>query len=131
MTAAQIIDRYNDERKSTIPDDRKLKYLEEIERQIVEETVLTHELPEDLKDVDWGTYFDAWDMDAEMLVPPPWDQLYIHYLDMKAAWGQRETKNLNMATTLFNDAMISFNGWYNRNNRPLRKREPWFRHEWV
>ena len=131
MTAAQIIQRFNDDRKNTFADDRKLAWLEDIERQIVDETILTHELPEALKDVDWSTYFDTFGMDTEMLVPPPWDELYIHFLDRKIAWSQREKVTMNMATTEFNDALISYNGWYNRTHMPLRKRETWLRHEWI
>ena len=131
MTAAQIIQRFDDDRKNGFADDRKLKWLEDIERQAVEEIILTHELPEELKETDFGTYFDTFGMDTEMLVPAPWDELYIHFLDMKIAWSQREAKSINMATTNFNDAYNAYAGWYNRHNMPLRKREPWFRHEWI
>lgn len=129
MKAAEIIQRFDEDRKNTISTDRKLRWLEEVERLVVEETIKTHVLPKHLREVDWDTYFDGWGPDSDMLVPPPWDQVYIHYLDLNMAMAQRETKFINMATTQYNNAMLSFTGWYNRNNRPLHKPFRWLRHE--
>lgn len=131
MTAAEIIQKYDDSRVNQISGDQKLKWLKAMDQMLMAETVLTHELPEKLQDVDLDTYFDSWGMNSQMLIDEPWDELYIHYLDNKAAWMQNDSKRYNSTTVLYDNFLLSYKGWYNRNYRPLRERERWERHEWI
>lgn len=131
MTVSEVIQKYDDVRKNQISDDQKMKFLKAIDQMLMTETVRTHELPEKLKDVDLDHYFDNWNMQSEMLADEPWDELYIHYLDTKIAWMQNDTKKLNTATVLYDNVLLSYKGWYNRNYMPLKGREFWMRHEWI
>lgn len=121
MTVSELISRYNEERTNEIPDDTKLRWLETLERQIMEEVILTHEIPKEWEDFDAETYFDDWGMLKELLVPDMYAEVYTHYLDKKSAWANDDVKRQRVASELFNNAFMTYQKYYNRNNLPAGK----------
>lgn len=148
MLVNELIYRYNDERPNEIEDLRKLAYIRAAERFVLNEVILTHEWDEDIKaqiddvlnqinedemieagvsgnmkaamytNADYNKYFDAFDMNTELFVKEPYDDLYFHYIDMKIASAQNEAKRYNAAAEMYNNAYISFQDYYNRTHMP-------------
>lgn len=53
-----------------------------------------------------------------MLIAPPYDLLYDHYLTAMIAWHMREYENYNNAAQLFNDTYNHWRAAYRRSHRP-------------
>ena len=121
MLVQELIQRYNTDRTNEIPDDTKLRWLKTIEQQILNEVILTHEIPKDWEDFDAETYFDDWGLMSELLVPDMYAEVYIHYLDKKSAWANDDVKRQRVASELFNNAYLTYIKWYNRLNLPTGK----------
>lgn len=121
MKVCELLQQYNDERTNEIPDDTKLRWLKTIEQQIMEEVILTHEIPKDWEDFDPETYFDDWGFEKELLVPDLYAEVYIHYLDKQRAWNNDDIKRQRVSIELFNNALIAYEKYYNRHNIPAGK----------
>lgn len=121
MTVYELINKYNDERTNEIPDETKVRWLKTVEQQIMEEVILTHKIPEEWEDFDADTYFDDWSYEKELLVPEMYAEVYIHYLDKQSAWANDDIKRQRVAIELFNNALLTYQKYYNRHNRPAGK----------
>lgn len=122
MTVASIIEQFNTERPNNISDTLKVGWLLKCEKMIYDTVLMTHE---DCIEVD----FDDFDIDSELLVDEPYDDLYIHYLDQRVALNANDTRRYNAAATLFNNAMITYQQKYNRDHKPLKVSKKMLRHE--
>lgn len=91
----------------------KLRWLADIEHQIFEEIILTHENPVEMTDFT--------DDDNELFASSPYDNLYISYLQAKIYFEQKEIPRYNNSMTVFNEEYRQYANWYNRNNMPITK----------
>jgi len=58
------------------------------------------------------------DADAPLLIAPPYDMIYDHYLTAMIAWHLREYETYNNAAQLFTDAWNDWRAQYRRSHRP-------------
>ncbi|MGO5549143.1 hypothetical protein ACTQW9_07655 [Lachnospiraceae bacterium LCP19S3_B12] len=140
MTAQELIGAYDAERPNQIDTGVKLSWIQKVEWMILRETVLTHSndprftprtKPGEEKSApfDPERYFDTWDLESELLAPPPYEDVYTYYLDMRQALNAGETKRYNQMMSLYNNAMLTFQQYYNRTYRPVKKSKRFLRHE--
>lgn len=66
----------------------------------------------------WG-YGHQTDPETRLLVEPPYDQVYIHWLESQIHYYNGETDRYNGAIILFNNAMEAYARFYNRTHMPL------------
>ena len=149
MLVSEIIYRYNSERPNEVEDSRKLAYIRQVEKYILNECVKTHEMDSRIDSIirnridelnkyaeteeeyevvnkaltesDFNKYFEYFDGNYELLADEPYDDMYIHYIDMKIASAQNEQKRYNAASTMYNNCYITFQDSYNRTHLPLSK----------
>ena len=124
MTLSEIIARYDSERKNTESKSIKERWVEELERIVLDDVILTHE--NEIENPD--EYFDDWGDNKELFIPMQYADVYINYIEMKMQLKLNQIGKYNSASTLFNNAYITYQQWYNRHNKPLTKKK-WFRHE--
>lgn len=140
MTAAELIARYDAERPNQISPETKLEWLRKLEKLIIREVILTHSgdprfTPETrpgeerAEPFDEDLYFAVWGLASELIVDVPYDDVYFYFIDTRAAANANDTKRYNMAMTLYNNAMVTYQQYYNRTYRPIRKRKRFLRHE--
>lgn len=145
MTVAGIIEQYNTERPNTIADELKVGWLKKCEQMLINEVFITHE--HDLESEEkmelvvngstlvikpsgsFESHIDGFDMDTELLVSEPYDDLYIHYLDQRAAYNNNDMKRYNTASAMFNNAMLTFQQYFNRTYKTIKKPSRLLRHE--
>lgn len=145
MTVAGIIEQYNSERPNQVLDSVKVGWLKKLESMIVKEVINTHE--HDLTDnskleltVSGSTLFikksgslsnhiDTFDMDTELLVPEPYDDVYIYYLDQRIALQNNDTKRYNVSSAQYNNAYLCYQQYFNRTYKTLPRKKRLFRHE--
>jgi len=140
MTAAELISRYDAERPNQISPELKLEWLQKLEKLIIREVILTHSgderfTPETApgeeraEPFDEDAYFADWGLASDLIADVPYDDVYIYYIDLRAAINANDTKRYNLSTNLYNNAMVTFQQYYNRTYRPVRKRKRFYRHE--
>jgi hypothetical protein len=129
-TVAEIISQYNTERPNQVEDAQKVLWLRKCERMIINEILVSHEhdLEEetrvDLKVVgshlvitgagSFEQHIDSFDMDTPLLVPEPYDDLYLHYLDQRIALNNNDKTRYNTAAAQYNNALLTYQQYVNR-----------------
>ena len=61
------------------------------------------------------------DMETELLVPAPYDEMYLRWLEAMIDYHNGEDERYNNAITLFNNAFDGYKKYYTRNHMPLEK----------
>ena len=74
-------------------------------------------------------HIDQWDMDTELLAPEPYDDLYIHYLDQRLALSNNDTKRFNVAATMYNNALLTYQQYCNRTYKTKKVKSKLLNHE--
>lgn len=145
MTVAGIIEQFNTERPNQVDDDLKLGWLKRCEQMIINEVIISHE--HDLADEDkvsltvhgstlkitpagsLESHMDSFGLDTELLVPEPYDEVYIYYLDQKIGITQADTKRYNMAVTQYNNSLLAYQQYFNRTYKTKKKPSQLFHHD--
>lgn len=64
-----------------------------------------------------------------LTVPDPYDEIYLHYLDLKIAFYNNDAKTYNIASQEFNNAYLAFQQLMNRTRKADGPRGHLLRHE--
>lgn len=123
VTVAEMIGRVRELYPCEVKDDVQKEWLRQLDEQIQDEVIDTHELPEHYEPPD----FDAYDMETELIVPEIHAELYVAYLRMKMAMVHADKDEYEINSTKFNNSYITYQQHYNRKHRPLRKGFPRYR----
>ena len=145
MTAAEVIAQFNNENPNIqIDDSQKVEWHKKLESMVIENVISTHE--HDLEDetnigisVSGSTlivkpagtladHIDSFDMDTELLVPAPYDDMYVFYIDQRSKYGTKDTKLYNIASTQFNNIYLAYQQYFNRNYKPKETKGMLFNH---
>ena len=131
MTVTELISVYDAQRPNKISAELKTRWIKELERILYVETIMTHEgdprfTP--LKTED--EYFDTWDDTSEVIARPPFDSVYTYWMDMQNASNQNDTKRYNFAATMYNNALLSYQQYYNRTYQPKTTETKILKHRW-
>lgn len=129
-TVAQIIEQYNTERPNQVDDALKVIWLRKCERMIINEVLVSHE--HDLEDENrielkvtgsvlvvtgagsFEEHIDSFDMDSYLLVPEPYDDLYLYYLDQRIALNNNDKTRYNTSSAQYNNALLTYQQYVNR-----------------
>lgn len=97
-------------------DTQKIAWLNQLDGQIFDELVLTHEHDPDAEFTPYTAKTET------LLVPFPYGaEIYEYYLKAMITNANHETVKYNTAMALFNAAYSRYCAWYNRNYHPLPK----------
>lgn len=118
MTLQEALDLADALKPNMMPRNTKIHFLNEIENQIYEELLLKHEhteeeetRPEYDADTDDGTV---------LLVPPPYDMLYVYWLMSKIDMLNMETEKYNNDRALFETQYEDMSNWWTRTRMPIQ-----------
>lgn len=103
-----------------VPLDIKIRWLSSIDQYVLEEIIRGREGSE-------GKKFKPYTMDdgeKELLVPPPYDELYVHRLDGNISFEEREDERQANAMAIYNQTMQDFAKKYVREHRSKPHRRP-------
>ena len=90
----------------------KISWLSELDRTVKVEIYDTHKYAPPFDGFTAGTAGST-----ELLVPPPYDEMYIYYLQAKLAYVNGELAQYNNAMTMFNELWGKYARKYNREHR--------------
>ena len=115
MTINEAIARVDDLRDNTVRTDIKISCLQMVDQQVYEEIIKTRE------GADAVTFPDYSDNNGEqvLLVPPPYDMLYVYRLEAEICYKNQEIDRQANALTRYNELMDAFAKQYAREHRSL------------
>lgn len=117
MTVAEVLERIDRERPGESTEEEKLRWLSQVDGQWYREVTRTHEGAED---VSFAPYTAA-DKSAALLIAPPYDEVYIHFLYMQIDQRLGEIDRYNNDAALYNQGMLEARQAYNREHMPLQR----------
>lgn len=145
MTVAGMIQQYNAERPNSVDDAIKIGWLRKVEQMIIKEVIDQHEHDLNASDElelsvigstlyikpsgDLADHINTFGMDTELLVPEPYDDLYGFYLDQKIAYNNNDMRLYNAAATQYNNALLTYQQYFNRTYATKQTKKRMFRHE--
>ena len=115
MTINEAIARVDDLRDNTIAPNIKIAWLQMVDQQVYLEIIKGREGAEamtipDYRDNNGGRV---------LLVPPPYDMLYVYRLEAEICYKQQEIDRQANALTRYNELMDAFAKHYAREHRSL------------
>ena len=105
MTVYEAITRVDGLKFNTVPREEKLRWLAQLEGNVVLQVVRKHTGGE-------AARIPALDMESELTVPVPFDALYLRWLEDQIDYHNGEFDKFNAAMLLFNAAWREFESYY-------------------
>lgn len=93
----------------------KIAWINQLDGIIKAEVIDTHEGAED---VTFSPYTDD-DGSKELLVPFPYDSIYLHWLEAKIDYANAEYAKYNNSMAMYDTFSVGFRRFYNRQRRPI------------
>ena len=77
------------------------------------------DLHEGAEKVRFSGYDNSTNQHTVLLVPPPFDEIYLRWMEAQIHYHDGEIDRYNIAITMYNTAYEGFQNNYTRNHRPL------------
>ena len=87
------------------------KWLDKLDGHIYNNLVLGHEGYNKIKKEEYAKG-DTVNMDAELIAPPPYDEMYIHYLEAQSFYRDGDYERYGISMSLYNAARSDFDGYW-------------------
>lgn len=115
MTIIEAINRIDGLKPNIYSQSEKVRWLSQLDGFVKNDIIDTHEGSDAIT---FSGYDDETSIDTVLLIPSPYEDVYIHYLEMKIDYSNGETIKYNNSAMMYNNAYSSFEKWYNRTNMP-------------
>ena len=93
----------------------KIDWLSRLDGMVKHLIIDTHEGAENIS---FDGYDENTDLETELLVQAPFDELYLRWMEAQVDYYNGEYDRYNNAIILFNTAYAAFENHYNRNHMP-------------
>lgn len=123
MTILEAVHKIDTVKPNSYTQPEKIKWLSTLDGIIKSEIIDTHEGGED---VVFEGYDDESDLDTVLLVPAPYDDVYVRWLEARIDYANCEYAKYNNSMIAYNDAYSLFANYYNRHNMPKGKKFKFF-----
>lgn len=120
MQINELFERVDEELASDWSQKLKIAWLNEIERQVLDEVFGTHIMPEEdaAKAAAYAGYTEETPGTTELLVRDPHSALYVYYLEAQIARANGDRSQQQDATTLFDNMYVTYKRYINRTCMP-------------
>ena len=123
MTIIEAINRIDSLKPNSYSQEDKIAWLSILDGEIKANIIDTHEGSEK---VTFNGYDADTPTDTVLLVPAPYDDVYIKWLESQIDYSSGETKRFNNSIVMYNTAYSAFERHYNRNHMPIGKNIKFF-----
>lgn len=110
MTVNEAIAQVDRVRPNTVPTDIKIGWLSRVDQYVFEEIMQGREGAESMT---FQPYTED-DGEKTLLVPPPYDELYVYRLEGHIYYEEREIKKQANSMAMYNEAMLEYSKKYIR-----------------
>ena len=119
MTIIEAINRIDLIKPNTFERLEKTRWLSTLDGIIKSMIIDTHEGGEA---VEFKGYDAETDTTTVLLVPAPYDEIYLYWLESKIDYWNAEYARYQNSMIMYNTAYAAFEQYYNRTHRPLSKK---------
>ena len=116
MTISEAIARVDALKPNRFKQGQKITWLGNLEGQIFNELVMTHENTANIQRVEFS---EDMNMEQQLIAPSPYDEVYILYLQSQIDLGNMEIAKYNNSKTLYNNAYQTLVDYWNRTHMPV------------
>lgn len=118
MTIIDAINRINKLVPNTFEEREKIFFLSTLDANVKENVIDRHE---GFEKVSFTGYDDNTETTTVLLVPSPYDEIYLFWLEMKICYYNQDMDQYNNATVMFNKAYDKYCKFYNRTHKPRKE----------
>ena len=118
MTIAEAISKVDALKPNTFNPGVKVDWLSTLDARVKSKIIDAHECNEPIF---FYGYDSLSDQKTELLVPAPYDEMYLRWLEAMIDYHNSEDSRYNNAIILFNNAYEDYKNYYTRTHMPLSK----------
>lgn len=119
MKIMEALFRIDEVKPNSYSQGEKINWLSSLDGIVKSEIIDTHEGGTDAA---FNGYDVDTDLNTDMLVPFPYDDIYLRYLEMQIDYANGEYGKYNNSITMYNTAYSAFEKYYNRTHLPKAKK---------
>lgn len=123
MKIIEAINRIDALKHNTYSQTDKINWLSRVDHMVKRHIIDTHEGAED---VTFTGYDDSTDLQTELLAPPPYDEMYLRWMEAMIDYHNGEYSKYNNAAEMFNTSYEAYQVYYNRTHMPKGKKFKYF-----
>jgi hypothetical protein len=116
MTIAEVISKVDELKPNTYTTEDKVEWLSNLDARVKTQIIDAHECTEP---VEFHGYDSMEDQDTVLLVPAPYDEMYLRWLEAMIDYYNSDDDRYNNAIILFNNAYEGFKKHYTRTHMPI------------
>ncbi len=117
MTIKEAISRLDALKYNTYTGEEKIEWLSRLDGMIKSQILDAHE---GAGDVTFDGYDESTDPDTALLVQPPYDEVYLRWMEAQIDYHNGEYDRYNASILLFNTEYEAYSAWYLRTHLPKR-----------
>ena len=123
MTIIEAITQIDSLKHNTYSQENKVQWLSRLDSMVKRLIIDTHEGGDDVVFTGYG---DDTDLHTEMLIPAPFDEMYLRWLEAQIDYTNGEYGKYNNAILMFNTSWKEYQNYYNRTHMPKGKNMKFF-----
>ena len=123
MTIMEAINRIDAIKPNSYPQGEKIRWLSTLDGMVKSKIIDTHEGG---NMVAFDGYTEDTNLLTPLLVPAPYDEVYLFWLESKIDYLNGETGRYNNSISMFNTSYEEFSRYYNRTHMPNGKKFKFF-----
>ena len=116
MKIVEAISKVDTLKPNTYTPEDKIEWLSTLDSRVKSQIIDTHEGSEKVL---FRGYDSSTDQDTELLVPAPYDEMYLRWLEAMIDYHNSDDGHYNNAIILFNNAYEGFKRFYTRTHMPI------------
>ena len=116
MTIIEAINQLDSLKHNTYSQNDKIRWLSGLDWMVKKQIIDTHAGSDQIT---FTGYDETSDINTELLIPAPYDEVYLRWLEAQIDYANGEYGKYNNAITMFNTAFDAFSKYYTRNNMPV------------
>lgn len=116
MTINDAITELDDLNLNTYTESQKVQWLSRLDGMVKRQIIDTHKGGES---VTFAGYTEDTPSDTVLLVPAPYDEIYLRWMEAQIHYHNGEYDKYNNAIIMFNAALESYAAYYNQNHMPV------------
>lgn len=115
MKLREAIDRIDSLKHNTYTTAEKVEWISRLDGLVKNQIIDTHE---DGENIEFNGYTVEADMERELMIPAPYDDAYIKWLEAKIDYYNGEIARYNNSVLMYQAVYDSYQRYYNRNHMP-------------
>ena len=116
MTIAEVISKVDALKPNTYTPEDKIDWLSNLDTRVKRQIIDAHKHNEPIF---FYGYDSLSDQETELLVPAPYDEMYLRWLEAMIDYHNSDDDRYNNAITLFNNAYEGYKKHYTRTHMPI------------